>query len=989
MRSTKLQAIATALCILTPQGDLLFVGKQNVQGARGGHESGFFSTKLESHSTTKRVPLWRQSPTEIISLWDARTLATFSLSQLDALARIASGHCPLLSRVIQCVYHGGKRRKVAVGLLQHHWRRLALAYLGEEAELARRQSVAMMRHVWTNYEVRAFGRDELRPLTGEGVDSWGGMGQTLVDSLDTLWLMGFRAEFDRAANWVEQSLSFDKNVNVNLFETSIRQLGGLIAAYALSHREGFLAKALDLGNRLILAFGPSLEMAERSGKWSRAGSSGIVADLLRQMGLPQSAMDSILGSNDNGPDIEPATHEVSQLVAPTLPYSDVNLKTGEVQNLASFVSLAEAYVPIEWKALALFTGNCSFVGPQEEVLRIVNRTAELETRGFAPILLKPDGSAFPSHDNRISLGSRGDSFYEYLLKDVVWSGEEAGQLTKRLWRSFRTQLPSLLVEAHPVAAMVAATKSAMPKKKRQKGRRQETSQVPEVPVLSKQHQHGAQPGTGGASGGWFETWRDVAGPWLFLKEVGFSQTIPKMDHLVCFLPGALALDVLHHGAATGEASSYDDEGFSLSVLSNNSMRPERISELLLAHKLAQTCVHMYFRTVSDLAPEITRFNALGLVDDQGSMHNILRPETIESLLLLWRTTKAQIYRNWGQRLLAAFSRMKTRYGYASLHNVNRPWDHRNEMPSFFVAETLKYLFLLFAEDSVLSLHDVVLSTEAHPLPTIDAALLSHGAQWRCGGATARRRSSGRDSIGKPSLAASGITSTASSVPAVQLAETSGGTLTHPSQSPSVGVLQVSPAVATQAAISRETASAADRQEANDAVISVASVLDRVACGRDTLESVRDEEVARLSMLHEACEKREQETAAALIRTVEELGHCNNALASLKSASSESGLSAIPQVQEAQPSSLVSSARVAQVQPLMGGQAAVEAASALTTPARIGDSTCWVGGYVPDLCCWPPPWGNLLCWDAEYTYARCCTDSGIVRNGSEYNATISD
>jgi len=106
---------------------------------------------------------------------------------------------------------------------------------------------------------------------------------------------------------------------------------------------------------------------------------------------------------------------------------------------------------------------------------------------------------------------------------------------------------------------------------------------------------------------------------------------------------------------------------------------------------------MYFRTATDMAPEITRFNSHGLVDDLGSMHSILRPETIESLTILWRTTKAQIYRNWGQRIMAAFGRMRTPYGYTSLNDVNKPWDRRDDMPSFFVAETLKYFFLLFAE----------------------------------------------------------------------------------------------------------------------------------------------------------------------------------------------------------------------------------------------------------------------------------------------------
>ena len=45
----------------------------------------------------------------------------------------------------------------------------------------------MVRHVWKNYERLAFGKDQLKPVSGKGVDSWGGVGQTLVDSLDT-WL---------------------------------------------------------------------------------------------------------------------------------------------------------------------------------------------------------------------------------------------------------------------------------------------------------------------------------------------------------------------------------------------------------------------------------------------------------------------------------------------------------------------------------------------------------------------------------------------------------------------------------------------------------------------------------------------------------------------------------------------------------------------------------------------------------------------------------
>ncbi|CAE7257631.1 MNS3 [Symbiodinium natans] len=343
---------------------------------------------------------------------------------------------------------------------------------------------------------------------------------------------------------------------------------------------------------------------------------------------------------------------------------------------------------MEWKYLTAVTGNCSYSRAQDLVLRTLNRSLELQNRGLAAILLKADGTAFGSPENRISLGSRGDSFYEYLLKDSLFSGQEADPLAWTLWNSFRRKLPDLLVEVDPKLAAKARTK---------RRRKQKPDEAPR--------------GLGGSRGGWYETWREWPTPWLFVKEVSLSQTIPKMDHLICFLPGALALEVLHERSPDNRKSRVD---------------------LILAHKLVETCVHTYWRTVSDLAPEITRFNALGLVDDLGSMHNILRPETIESLFVLWRTTKKQVYRNWGQRMLCAFYRSKTPFGFASLHNVNQPSKMRDDMPSFFVAETLKYLFLLFSDDAALPLDQFVLGTEAHPLPILHTLEQNGSSSWPCG-----------------------------------------------------------------------------------------------------------------------------------------------------------------------------------------------------------------------------------------------------------------
>ena len=93
---------------------------------------------------------------------------------------------------------------------------------------------AAMQHAWRGYKARAWGGDEVRPRSGTRNDNWAGLGMTLVDSLDTLWVMGMEDEFEEAAQWVATSLNFDKSASVSFFETTIRALGGLLAAYDLS-----------------------------------------------------------------------------------------------------------------------------------------------------------------------------------------------------------------------------------------------------------------------------------------------------------------------------------------------------------------------------------------------------------------------------------------------------------------------------------------------------------------------------------------------------------------------------------------------------------------------------------------------------------------------------------------------------------------------------------------------------------------------------------
>lgn len=109
-----------------------------------------------------------------------------------------------------------------------------------------RAVVEAFRHAWKGYKDGAWGRDEVNPVSQTPSASNFGMGMTLVDTLDTLWLMGLTGEFQEAREWVDRKLNIDHNSRtVSLFETNIRILGGLLSAYHLSRDHVFLDKAVS------------------------------------------------------------------------------------------------------------------------------------------------------------------------------------------------------------------------------------------------------------------------------------------------------------------------------------------------------------------------------------------------------------------------------------------------------------------------------------------------------------------------------------------------------------------------------------------------------------------------------------------------------------------------------------------------------------------------------------------------------------------------
>ncbi len=517
------------------------------------------------------------------------------------------------------------------------------------------------------------GYDEYHPVarTGRNMAQPNGLGWIIVDALDTLMLMNLTKELKHAREWVSTTLNYDKDQDVNTFETTIRMLGGLLSAHYLqetlpglkpenpNEEDVFLEKAADLADRLIGAY---------------ESPSGV-------------------------------------------PWASVILKTGEGR--ASHAdggasSTAEATsLQLEMKYLAILTGEEHYWKKSEKVMQAIDNNGAKD--GLVPIFVDADSGTF--RGNEIRLGSRGDSYYEYLIKQYLQTQKQE-PVYLEMWNEALAGIKKHLLTY---------------------------SQDSQFTVLAE-------------------------------RPSGLDGTIhPKMDHLVCFMPGTIALAVTG-GLTVAEARKQP------------SWSKQHEEDMLLARELTKTCMGMYRATATGLAPEIVHFK----IDDPPKMyrqevlhsksemrvkedvdwktdfvvkeadaHNLQRPETVESLFYLWRITGDEIYREWGWEMFESFVKhtmVESGGGFTSINDVRVvPPPTRDNMESFWLvrssspslphlsassqsrpspklipyhqAETLKYFYLLFSPVDLLPLDQIVLNTEAHPFPRFDARKKRFKTGW--------------------------------------------------------------------------------------------------------------------------------------------------------------------------------------------------------------------------------------------------------------------
>jgi hypothetical protein len=227
----------------------------------------------------------------------------------------------------------------------------------------------MMRFAWAGYRTYAWGQDELRPVSRTARNWLGpsGLAASIVDALDTLWIMGLEDEYSEAALFVRTKLTFDKDVTVSFFETTIRDLGGLLAAYALSGDRAMVDKADDLGERLMAAFN-----------------------------------------------------------SPTgMPYGQVNLRSGRASAQSwsgnTHILAEVGTFQLEFRYLAHVTGKAKYAEVSDRVTRHLFALPRTYP-GLLPNNLPVHGGG--SLGGEFSFGGLGDSYYEYLLKQWLFSGRK-------------------------------------------------------------------------------------------------------------------------------------------------------------------------------------------------------------------------------------------------------------------------------------------------------------------------------------------------------------------------------------------------------------------------------------------------------------------------------------------------------------------------------------------------------------------------------------
>ena len=674
----------------------------------------------------------------------------------------------------------------------------------QKADRVKKQTAVReaFKHAWSGYKAAAWGHDELKPLTNGSADPFNGWGATLVDSLDTLWIMGLEEEFEEAVKQVSQiNFKTSARKDIPMFETTIRYLGGLLGAYDISGARHtiLLEKAVQLAEILLGAFDTPNRMPIPYYQWAPSyasqphrSSTHIVMAELGSLAMEFTRLAQITKEHKYYDAIARVTNALQEWQMETS-YPGVwpvkldasGCKKPELDNVHNFGSL-DASLPVavdredsesldavepatlrmlETRQLvdAVTTGEGNITEPTKPTDEIVPEIAEdSEDDDIFNVECDPQALAAEPHaeTHTYSIGAMADSTYEYFPKMFALLG--GSKQYKDMYSAamdvirkdflFRPMLQDAKRDVLLISKTVVYPRERMPEKQKYVipegthlgcfvgamfGLGSKMFGIPEDMAYAERLTDGCVWAYESTETGvmaedfkvvpcddmkrcpWNETrWHEWLDPYQKERFEAVDEYNKEQQRLQAQISeGAsntneatpirdpsskgkrqVAVDV--DAPASRTSSTFDDTAPPSSIftpkvpLSHSAYVKARISE-------------------ERLPPSYTSFFSKAYK---------LRPEALESVFVMYRLTGKTYWREKGWTMFQNIEKAtRTASGHAALKDVTSVLGEREDyMESFWLAETLKYAYLLFSEEDVLDLGDWVLNTEAHPfrLPRI-------------------------------------------------------------------------------------------------------------------------------------------------------------------------------------------------------------------------------------------------------------------------------
>ncbi|KAF2187279.1 glycoside hydrolase family 47 protein [Zopfia rhizophila CBS 207.26] len=235
-------------------------------------------------------------------------------------------------------------------------------------------------HSWEGYKKHAWLQDEVTPVSGGYKNGFGRRGATLVDTLDTLSIMGLDKEFNLALSALNKiDFSTTEEPTLNVFETTIRYLGGLLSAYDLNegrHRI-LLDKAVELGDMLYIAFDTPNRLPITRWDWANGALEG-------EQEAPSQALSAEIGS------LSLEFTRLSQLTGDPKYFDAVQRISNQFEKHQNSTSIPEQYRKLYEGAIEAAKKHLFFrpMNPQNQDI-LISGTVRKNAADF--IKLQPEG----------------------------------------------------------------------------------------------------------------------------------------------------------------------------------------------------------------------------------------------------------------------------------------------------------------------------------------------------------------------------------------------------------------------------------------------------------------------------------------------------------------------------------------------------------------------------------------------------------------------